>query len=120
MAKKGINTILVVLALKQTSIPALVQRATAIVSAMTANKATFTSPIPPLATVTADIAALQVAQTALTNRTGNSADRDDKKQVVVADMGQLHAYVQLTVNATPSEAEVIAANAAMSLRKKTA
>jgi hypothetical protein len=120
MAITNINIILVVLALKQTSIPALVQRATAIVSAMTANKATFPSPTPPLATVLADIAALQVAETALKNRLGTRADRDDKKQVVVADMGQLHGYVQTTVNANPSQAEVIAADAAMTLRKKGA
>jgi len=118
MAKTSINTILVVLGLKQTSVPALVQRATAIVSAMTANKATFPTPTPPLATVSADIAALQVAETALKNRIGNRADRDDKKQVVVSDMGQLHGYVQTTVNATPSQAEVIAADASMTIRRK--
>jgi hypothetical protein len=118
MAKNNISPILVVLALKQTSIPALIQRATVIVTAMTANKATFPSPTPPLATVLADIAALTAAQTAFKSRAGSLADRDDKQQVVVADVGQLHSYVQLLVNAAPSQAAIIATDAAMSLRKK--
>jgi hypothetical protein len=117
MAKIKAHTIVVVLALKQTSIPALVERATAIATAMGENKATFPSPTPPLATVLSDIAALNTAQSALKNHTGSSTDRDAKRVVVVADMGQLHGYVQQLVNANPTEAAVIAGQASMTLKK---
>ena len=41
-----------------------------------------------------------------------------RAKVVVADAGQLHGYVQQIVNASPENAEAIAAQAAMTLRKK--
>jgi hypothetical protein len=45
------------------------------------------------------------------------AIRDDKQQVVVADMHQLHGYVQQLASATPAQAQIIAESAAMTLRK---
>ena len=120
MSKNNINTIIVVLKLQQTSVPALLERVTSIVTAMETNKATFPSPTPPLATVKADVAALIGAQTALKNHAGSRADRDDKQKVVVADAGALHGYVRQVVNADPSNAEILADQASMTLRKASA
>ncbi len=114
---KTLSTIIVVLAIKAASVPALILRATAIVNAMTANKVTFPSPIPALAQVTADIATLTAAETALKSRSGTMADREAARMKLVADMNQLHAYVQQLANANPEQAAVIAEDAAMALRK---
>jgi hypothetical protein len=118
MSRSKINTIVIVMKLRQTSVPALLERVTSIVTAMETNKATFPGPTPPLATVKAALAALVSAQTALKNRTGSRADRDDKQKVVVAGAGALHAYVQQVTNVDPTNAEVIATQAAMTLRKQ--
>jgi hypothetical protein len=112
-----IATIIVVLALKAASVPALILRATAIVNAMAANKVTFPSPYPALTQVTADIATLTAAETALKNRSGTKAARDDARNKLVTDMAQLRAYVEQLANATPTQAAIIAEDAAMTLKK---
>ena len=119
MATPKPRMIVVVLGLKPASIPPLIVRSTAIVNAMTTNKTMFPSPTPPLVQVTADIAALTAAETALRSHTGTSASRDDKKKQLVADMQALHGYVQQLVSADPAQASAIADGASMALRKST-
>jgi hypothetical protein len=115
-----IHPIIIVLGLKPANVPALLARSTAIVTAMTANKGTYPTPPLPFATVTADIATLSAAQTALKNRAGTMAARDDARKALVAGIHQLRAYVQQLADANPTQAAVIAENAAMTLRKSTA
>jgi hypothetical protein len=115
-----ISTIIVVLAIKAASVPALILRATAIVNAMAANKVTFPSPVPALVQVEAAIATLTAAETAFRSRSGTKAAREDARKQLIADMQQLHAYVQQVANANPSQAAAIAENAAMTLKKQGA
>lgn len=110
---------MVVLKLDQKSIPKLVDRVTAIVSAMTANKSTFPTPSPTLAQIQTDLTALSAAQAALKGHTGSRVDRDAAVKVIVADMSQTHAYVQSLANANPAQAATIAGDAAMTLRTST-
>jgi len=120
MATASINTIIVAMGMVPRSVPALIVRATAIANAMEVNKATFTSPTPTITVFLADISALATAEANVKTRTvGMVAIRDDKKQVVVADMHQLHSYVQQLASANPAQAQIIAENAAMALRKTT-
>jgi hypothetical protein len=109
--------LVVVLALAINSIAKLIARATTIVNAIEANKATFATPTPPLAQVTAAIAALTNAEAAFKGHLGTRADRDNAKAALVLLMQQLHVYVQGVVTANPGQAEVIAQDAAMTLRK---
>ncbi len=48
---------------------------------------------------------------------GTRADRDNAMRALVALVQQLHAYVQALATANPTQAEVIAQDAAMALRK---
>ena len=90
----------------------------AIVSAMTENKGTFVTPNPALALVSGHLGDLQTAQANVqTHAVGLVAIRDAKKAIVVTDMRQLRTYVQQLVDANPAEAETIATQAAMTLRK---
>jgi len=117
MPKTSFPAIFVTLNLP-TSVPALISRATAIVTAMSANSGTFKAPTPAFAVVTSHVSGLSSAEAAYKAHTGTRADRDTQYQLVVEDCKQLHAYVQLLANASPSEASTIAADAAMTLRKK--
>jgi len=115
-----IKAIYVVLGLPPSTL-ALIVRASAIVADVTTNKVMFPSPTPTLAVATVHITDLQTAETvAQTRAKGTAAARDDKKKIVVADMHQLHAYVQQLANASPEQAEAIAIAAAMTLRKSPA
>jgi hypothetical protein len=98
------------------TIAPLIVRSTAIVNAMEANKTTFPSPNPALALVTT-INGLTTAETAFTAHLGTRADRDSAMKALVALVQQLHAYVQGLATANPTQAEVIAQDAAMTLRK---
>jgi len=113
-----IQSILVVAALPR-SVPAMIIRVNGITSSMTTNKPTFPSPTPPLALVSAHVVTLSEAETASKTRTLGTIDaRNNALMVVVADVHQLHGYVQQVANADPSQAEIIAAAAGMTLRKK--
>ncbi len=92
-------------------------RATAIVSAMSANPLTFKAPTVAFATVTGHVTGLGSAEAAFKAHTGTKADRDTQYKLVVEDCNLLHAYVQTLASASPSEAATIAADAAMTLRK---
>jgi hypothetical protein len=92
-------------------------RATAIVTAMSANSGTFKAPTVAFATVTGHVSGLGSAEAAFKAHTGTKADRDTQYKLVVEDCNLLHAYVQTLASASPSEASTIAADAAMTLRK---
>jgi hypothetical protein len=112
-----VQTILVVLGLPKT-VAAILIRVKAILDAMTANKTTFTAPPVALATAQAHLDALASAEAAFKSKTGSKVARDAALQLVVEDAKQLHAYVQQLANATPSQAALIAQQAAMALFKK--
>jgi len=112
------TAITVVLGLpKSTAIAPLIVHVTAIADAMTANKTMFPSPTPALTQVTTDLGTLTSAETAFKNHLGTKAARDAAREVVVSDAHQLLTYVQGIVNSSPSEAETIAVNAGMALKK---
>jgi hypothetical protein len=92
-------------------------RATSIVTAMSANSATFKAPTIAFTIVTGHVTNLGLAEAAFKAHTGTLADRNTQVQLVIADCKQLFAYVQQLVTASPSEASTIAADAAMTLRK---
>ena len=91
---------------------------------MTGN-ATFPLPFPAntvtLANATLHINALDSAETALTTKppTGTTQQRDAAKKVVTDDMESLRLYVQTLVNASPAQAETIAASAGMTVKAFT-
>lgn len=112
------SSIQVVLGLVLQPVSALIVRSNVIVNAMTEAGKVFPSSPIPFSNVTSDITALASAETDCKTRTaGLCVIRDEKKQIVVADMHQLHAYVQQLANATPAQAALIAQAAAMTLRK---
>jgi len=99
------------------SVHDLIGRVKSITSAMTAN-AYFKTPSPPLATITADLAELEAAQTvALTRAKGTAAQRDAKLVIVRTDLHDLKGYVQTVANAEPANASAIIESAAMSIKK---
>ena len=99
------------------SVHDLIVLAKAILSNMSSST-WFKTPVPPLATVTADTAALETAQVAaLTLAKGMAAARDAKKAILVADLHFLKAYVQSVANADEANAQTIIESAGMSVRK---
>jgi hypothetical protein len=100
---------------------ALILRSSVILDAMEANKLTFTTPTPAITVARGHVVDLQTAENSVQTRTkGTAGARDDKKKIVIADMHQLHAYVQQLANASPEHADAIAQAAAMRLRNKPA
>jgi len=120
MAKTALPSIVVVLGLVPDSTPAVIARSTAIVSGMEANPAFFPVPSPPFVQVKGHIADLSAAQAAFKSRTGLRETRDGKQVLLVEDLRGLHAYVQQQARANPTQAEAIAAAAAMTLKSKAA
>ncbi len=116
MKKTNVSVVFVVLGLP-TPVPALMSRATAIITAMSANPLTFKAPTPAFAVATSHVTGLGAAEAAYKAHTGTLADRETQRKLVIEDCKQLHAYVTQLANASPSEASTIAANAAMTLRK---
>ncbi len=108
MSKTSLPIIFVVLGLPTKPVSALITRATAIVNAMTAGGKMFPSPPIALPTVTSDISALASAEVDTKTRTaGMVTIRDGKLAIVVADVHQLHGYVQQVANASPAQAAEI-------------
>jgi hypothetical protein len=84
---------------------------------MTGN-ASFPSPVPALALVTAAITALQIAETAALARTkGAVATRDEKRSALVSLLEQLRAYVQGIADATPENGASIIGSSGYAVRK---
>jgi hypothetical protein len=99
------------------SMRAIVPFATSVVNAMTGN-ASFPSTTPPLATVTADIAAYQAAEAEVVTRVkGATAARDVAYATLRADLVHLMADVQQVADANPATAASIVEGAGMNVRK---
>ncbi len=91
--------------------------ATSVVNAMTGN-ASFPSPVPPLATVSADLAAYETAEAAAVTRVkGAVVTRNEKYAVLRADLGHLMGYVQQVADANPANAQSIIESAGFRIRK---
>ncbi len=119
MAKPVTQRFSIVLKLPK-PVPALIVAATNIVDALTANAKTFPSPIPALAIVLAHIADLSKKESAVKTRaSGTVPDRDTAAKLLIGDLKSLRAGVETTVNADPANAESIAKDAGMSVRKHT-
>ena len=102
---------------KSTPVATLIEVSATVVNAMTANKATFSTPSPALTTVSAASTVLASAQTAYKAHTGSRAAREDARIVLLQLMQQLRVYVQGIVSANPAQASTIAQDAAMTLRR---
>jgi hypothetical protein len=117
--KQQPHKIIVVLGLP-TRIADFIIRSTAIRDAMTANSKEYPSPPLALTVLTSHIDDLTTKEAAAKARTkGAAADRDVARKQVVVDLGQLQGYVQQVVNADPANAGSLAADAGMSIRKKS-
>jgi hypothetical protein len=103
-------------------VPDAIKHARAIVAAMTEAKASFPSPLPALTQVTTDLDVLDTAETATHARTAGAVEaRDAALLKVEHDLHALTAYVQGIVDAAdPAQAESLAANAGMSVKKVAA
>jgi hypothetical protein len=113
-------TIVVVLGItKSTPVAKLIETSTTVVNAMTVAKSTFSNPVPALTTVSTGATALANAQSAYKAHLGTRAARDDAWRALVTLMQQLREYVQGVASANPAQAENIAQDAAMTLRKST-
>jgi hypothetical protein len=108
-------------------VPDLIKQIKAIILAMTGNPF-FAAPNPlpnplpnpPLATLAADLAALESSEALTTAKTkGAASARNTKLATVRTDMSLLHAYVQQIADANESEATAIIESAGMSTRKPT-
>lgn len=102
------------------AVPALILRGRNIVLVMT-ESAWFSSLLPLLAGVAADLDDLMAAEvTVLTRANGAAAARDDKKKRVVDALTGLAAKVQSIVDQQPGEAATITAAAGMFQKKSSA
>jgi hypothetical protein len=116
---KGINRAIVTLKLPR-SVPALIKYGRAIMTAMGGNP-NFPTPEPALASVTAALDELQVAETATQARThGAAATRNDKRSTVVQLLEQLKGYIQKTADANMENGTAIIQSAGVSVKKPAA
>jgi hypothetical protein len=100
-----------------THVPDLIKLGQSIVQAMTGN-ASFPNPTPPLANVSAAIAALDAAETATKTRAkGTIPVRNTARAAVLAALRDLKVYVQQVSDANHAQAETIIASALMNVRK---
>ena len=114
---KRINRAVVVLKLSK-SVPALINEAKGMVTAMTNNSATFTAPSPPLAALTSAINELEVAETAALARTrGAATTRNDKRAALVQLLEQERTYVQTVADTNMENGAALIQSAGMSVRK---
>jgi hypothetical protein len=90
------------------------------VSTSMAGNAYFPSPTPPLATLDADVTALNTAETAVLSRVkGATQNRNAKLAKVHGDLENIRTYVQTRADADPSNATAIIESAGMTVRKVT-
>jgi hypothetical protein len=116
---KSVNAIQIVLNLPN-RVDALITRTTTIHDAIAQNAKTFPSPTPTPVVFAGHIADLSSKQaTAKTRAHGAAAIRDDARKLVILDCKQLAAYVQAIANANPDNADSIAGQADMTVRKRT-
>jgi hypothetical protein len=101
-------------------VPALIPYAQSVVAAMT-NNPHFPTPLPPLADVSAAIAALQSAETAALSRLkGTIVVRNDKKTALVTLMQELRNFVQKTADADQENGAAIIQSSGFPVRKAPA
>jgi len=92
---------------------------TSIINAMTGNTL-LPSPTPPLATLSADLAAFEASEaTALTRVKGAAVTRNEKYLVLHGDMEHEMAYVQSVADANPANAQSIIESSGFAVRKTT-
>jgi hypothetical protein len=114
----SIHRVRAVLGVDRFKIPALLSQSKNIYNAMSADKATYAAPNPPLATLLAQIQALDTAQQAVKARTpGAAAARDAKRDVLFASLESEQAYVQSLGDASPDRAPAIVTGAAMAIAR---
>jgi hypothetical protein len=90
---------------------------TSVVNAMTGN-ASFPSPTPPLATVSADLAAYEAAEALVITRVkGAVVTRNEKYSLLHADLQHLMAYVQVVADGSPATAQSVIESAGFYIRK---
>jgi hypothetical protein len=100
-------------------IPDLIVYANQVAIAMTGNTS-FPTPLIPVATLQADIAALNNAEQAvLTRAKGAAANRNVKLAVVRSDLEHEKAYVQQIADQNPATAEAVIHSAGMAVKKTT-
>jgi hypothetical protein len=105
------------LKLPEYEVPLLTSYVSFIVQRMTGNPF-FPAPVPSLATVSAALGDLNVAQTAtLTRAVGTVAARDQKRQVLVMLLQQLKAYVQSVADQDLETAATTIESSGMAVRK---
>ena len=93
--------------------------ASSVINAMTGN-ASFPNPAPPLATVSADLAAYEAAEAqVLTRVKGAAATRNTKYAVLRTDLEHLMANVQQVADLNPANAQSLIESAGFSIRKTT-
>jgi hypothetical protein len=119
MTTPKLTRTLAVLGLPKT-VPGLLATADHIVGQVSGNPY-FPNPDPPLATIAASIKDLAMAQAATLARThGATTTRNEKRTVLVTQLGQLHGFVQKVADASPAIAASIIESAGMSVRKAPA
>jgi hypothetical protein len=92
---------------------------TSIINAMTGNTL-LPSPTPPLATLSADLAAFEASEaTALTRVKGAAVTRNEKYLVLHGDLEHEMAYVQSVADANPGNAQSIIESSGFAIRKTT-
>ena len=92
---------------------------TSIINAMTGNTL-LPSPTPPLATLSADLAAFEASEaTALTRVKGAAVTRNEKYLVLHGDLEHEMAYVQSVADANPANAQSIIESSGFAVRKTT-
>jgi len=93
-------------------------QAKAILSGLENNPSIFVTPNPPLATLKADIAALDSAETDALKRTKGAAEaRNAKLAVVIQDLHDARAYVNKIASADPVNAAAIITAAGLFVKK---
>lgn len=104
------------LGLKQLPVAQKIEKARAIVTAMT-NNPNFTSPVPALSVITTDANNLEAAALAAEGggRT-QTANMHAKEEILVRDLLALTAYVQVIANNNPQNAEAIITSANMNVK----
>jgi hypothetical protein len=103
-----------------TKVKSLIAFAQNVATAMT-NNPTFPNPTPPIATLVADVAALNAAESAVLSRAKGAVQIRNQKLVVVrTDLENLKTYVQTVAGSgTPEAAQVTIQSAGLTTRKVT-
>lgn len=100
------------------SVVKLVEFARVVKGSLAADPVTFPSPVPPLAQLEADTDALAAASVqARSGAPGAQPEVERTQRVLINDLHQVHAYVQLRATMDPAHAEAIITSAGLAVRK---